>query len=104
MARPLQVTPALLEQVANMPAVKAKLRDKAERVLPRAQRIAAAADALELGRRLHVEEGVRPGTKADGGLRRPYARIAAKIDDDLKDKDARAKLTRRQILRRASRA
>lgn len=102
--KPLQVTPELLEHAAQSPAVLAALRAKAARVLPNAQRVAAAAGAIEFGRELHVEEGVRPGTKATGGLRRPYARVTATVTDEMRTADSGAKLTRRQILRRSARA
>lgn len=102
--KPVQISPAFLEQVARNPRVQAALRAKAERILPRAQREAAAAGAVEFGRALHVTEGVRPGTKAQGGLKRPYARVEADITDEMRAADIRAKLTRRQILRRSARA
>ena len=94
----------LLEQAMAHPAVLAALRAKAERVLPHAQRVAAGAGAVEFGRSLRTEEGVGPGTKAQGGLRRPYVRIVGDATEAVRDADAGAKLTRRQILRRSYRA
>jgi len=79
------------------------LRAKAQRMLPRAQRLAHQAGAKAFAEELHVESGTRPGTQA-GGFKRPYARIAADMTEDMKDKDAGASLTRTMIMRRASRA
>lgn len=104
MGKPFQVTPQFLEQVAQNPAVRAALRAKAARMLPNAQRVAAQAGANEFGRSLRVEEGVRPGTKARGGMRRTYVRIVGDATDEVDKEDAGASLTRQQILRRASRA
>lgn len=85
------------------PGVQAAVRAKRDRILPRAQRLAAQAGALEFSRALHAEEGVRPGSKA-GGFRRPYARVSADVTDELRAADAGARITRRSILRRASSA
>lgn len=104
MGKPLVPSTALLEQAAQHPAVRAALRAKAERVLPRAQRLAAAAGAVAFGRALDVVEGTRPGAKAQGGMRRPYARVTATVTDEIREADAGASLTRRQILRRSARA
>lgn len=101
MARTWRPSPELLEQVAQAAAVRAQLRAKAARMLPRAQRLAAAAGARQFGRRLRVEEGTRPGAKASG-FRRPYARLTAELTDDEAAADAGAKLSRRQILRRSA--
>ena len=102
--KPLEVTTELLEQAARTPAVLAALRAKADRMLPNAQRVAAGAGAVEFGRALRVEEGVRPGSKAKGGLRRPYARVTADVTEEMRTADAGSKLTRTQILRRSARA
>lgn len=97
----MRPSPELLEQVAQSTAVRAQLRAKTARMLPRAQRLAAAAGAHQFAKRLRVEEGTRPGAKA-GGFRRPYARLTADLTEDEKAADSGAKLSRRQILRRAS--
>lgn len=104
MAKEPTISTELLEQVAQHPAVRAALRAKAQRMLPRAQRLAAQAGAREFAQELHVEEGTRPGTKAEGGLRRPYARVVAEVSDDMRSADAGSKLSRTQILRRSARA
>lgn len=92
-----------IRAAAQAASVQAALRAKGERTLPRAQRLAYQAGANEFGDALHVETGTRPGTKA-GGFRRPYARVIADMTEDMKGKDSGAKLTRRDIMRRASRA
>lgn len=98
------LSPELMEQVMNSPTVRAALRAKGERMLPRAQREAAAAGAGEFGRALRLVEGVRPGTKAEGGVKRPYVRVQAEVTEEMKDTDASARLSRTQILRRSARA
>lgn len=104
MAQDFTPSTELLEQAMTHPAVLAALRAKAERILPHAQRVAAGAGAVQFGRSLHIEEGVRPGTKAQGGLRRPYVRVVGDVTPEIREADAEAKLTRRQILRRSYRA
>lgn len=84
-------------------SVQSALRAKAQRMLPRAQRLAYQAGANAFAEELHVESGTRPGTKA-GGFKRPYARIVADVTEDISKKDAGATLTRTMIMRRASRA
>ena len=103
MAKPIQLTPELLTQIAGLPAVRALLEAKARRMLPRAQRLAAQAGALEFGKALRVEQGTRPGDKADG-FARPYARVTAQVTPEMDAADKGAALSRRQILRRASSA
>ena len=101
MAKKTKITNATLDQVLQSSAVKQALAARARIVLPRAQRMAAKAGAVEFSRRLKVEQGVRPGTKAEG-FRRPYARVSALVDDDVMNRDRGSKLTRRQILRRSA--
>jgi hypothetical protein len=99
-----KISAEFIEHAMNQPAVRAGLDAKARRMLPRGQRLAAAAGATELAKALRLERGVRPGTKAVNGIRRPYTRLTADLTDEMKARDARARLTRRQILWRASRA
>ena len=91
----------IIDQVLASPAVREALYARARLVLPRTQRVAAQAGAVELSKRLRVEQGIRPGAKA-GGFQRPYARVIADIDDDVRKKDRGAKLTHRQIVRRGA--
>jgi hypothetical protein len=99
-----RITPAFIEQAMNLPAVRAGLDAKARRMLPRAQRVAASAGATEFSRAMRVERGQRPGSKAAGGVRRPYVRVTADMTDEMKARDSRSRLTRRQILWRSARA
>ena len=94
---------ATIAAAAQSTAVQAGLRAKAQRMLPRAQRLAHQAGANAFAEELHVETGTRPGTQA-GGFQRPYARITADITEDLEERDAGASLTRTMILRRSARA
>lgn len=96
-------TEAIAARALESPAVREALRRRAERLLPRAQRLAYTAGANTFAKSLRVEEGVRPGTKAKGGLQRPFARIVGDSSEEVRIADAGAKLTRRQILRRAAR-
>ena len=91
----------IIDQVLASPAVREALYARARLVLPRTQRVAAQSGAVELSKRLRVEQGTRPGAKA-GGFQRPYARVIADIDDDVRKKDKGAKLTPRQIVRRGA--
>lgn len=59
------------------PKVRKAIRDKAERMLPVAQRAALSAGALDVARSMKVEAGMRPGTKSPTGLKRPFARVVA---------------------------
>lgn len=95
---------SIFDQVLENETVLRAMRAKADRMLPRAQREAAQAGAVEFSKALHVEEGVRPGTKAENGMKRPYVRVTADITENMAEADYGAKLTRQQILRRASRA
>lgn len=94
----------VIDAAAKHPAVLAALRAKAQRMLPRAQRLAHQAGANGFAEELHVETGTRPGTKAEGGFKRPYARITADITEDIEERDAGASLTRTMIMRRSARA
>lgn len=94
---------ATVQAAAQTATVRAALRAKAARMLPRAQRTAYEAGAPGFAEALRLEEGVRPGTKADG-FQRPFARLTAEVTDDMEKRDGGAKLTRTMILRRSARA
>ncbi|PFG19872.1 hypothetical protein [Serinibacter salmoneus] len=100
--QPLDVD-ALAARALESPAVREALRRRAEQLLPRAQRLAYTAGANSFAKSLRVEQGTRPGTKAKNGLQRPFARVVGDSTDEIARADAAAKLTRRQILRRAAR-
>lgn len=90
-----------LNEIMQSPAIRAALRKRMERALPRTRAIALQHDAPLFAEALRIEEGTRPGTKAEGGLRRPYARLIADITPEMKRKDSR-RLSRKQILRRGA--
>lgn len=77
------------------------LEARAARVLPRARALAYQAGARQFAQQLHIVSGTRPGLGAVDGLKRPYARVSAALTDEQVKADRGAKLTRRQILRRA---
>ena len=104
MAKKPKITIETLNAALDTPTVRAALRAKARRVLPRAQRIAYAAGSPEFAEALHLGEGTRPGAKSDGGLKRPYARITADVTEEMKLRDGRPTPTRRTILRQSARA
>lgn len=102
MSMKVHITRATIEQAMKAPKVRAALRAKADRIAARARVEAAGAGAPEAARNVAVTAGVRPGTKA-GGFRRPYARVAITTTPEQRAKDAGARLTHKQILRRAGR-
>lgn len=84
----------------QLPSVRGALESRARRALPAVKAVALSVGARQFADALRVETGTRPGTKAEGGLKRPYARVIAEITPEMKRADGRTKLTRRQILRR----
>jgi hypothetical protein len=66
---------AIQVEVFASPIVRARLLKRARIALPAAQREAIAAGAPGWGRKLRIEEGVRPGAKSPTKIKRPYARI-----------------------------
>lgn len=104
MAKKPKITVDTLNAALDNPKVRAALRAKARRVLPRAQRLAYAAGMTEFAEALHLDEGTRPGAKSDGGLKRPYARITADVTDEMRLRDGRPSPTRTTVLRQSARA
>lgn len=94
---------AAIEAAMHHPDVLRQLRDRAEQILPRAERMAHQAGASAFAKTLQVETGVRPGSKARDGVQRPFARVIGYSTDEVEAADAAARLTQRQILRRAAR-
>lgn len=84
-------------------SVRARVDARAEAVLARAQRLALAAGAYEMAKELRIVRGVRPGSKSPTGIERPYSRVVAELSPEQRAADAGAKLTHRQIMRRAFR-
>jgi|GEM_PF-1011096 len=93
---------AKLNALLQSPNVRAALVARARRSLPRTRALALSVGAEQFARELHIETGTRPGTKADQGLRRPYARITATLTTEQRKRDGRTRMTRRQILRRGA--
>lgn len=99
-----KITVETINAAMDTPAVRRALRAKAARALPRAQRLAIAAGAKAFAASLRTEEGTRPGAKSEGGLRRPFARVIGDATGEVRQADAGGTMTRRSIMRRASRA
>jgi hypothetical protein len=71
----------LLDKVQGSDPVRAALLAKAERILPRAQRLAYDAGAQEFGDSLHIVDGTRPGTKSPRGYKRAFVQVIAGSED-----------------------
>lgn len=83
--------------------VRATVQARADRILPTARSIAFSSGARAFGNSLRAESGIRPGAKSPTGIKRPFTRITGDVTEDIKRADARSKLSRQQILRRATR-
>lgn len=90
-----------LDEAAASAPVRTALRDKAARILPRAQRLAAAAGARAFAASLRVEEGRRPGIRSPKRIRRPYARVIATSADATAVEHGDVSVSKQAILRRA---
>ena len=96
------IAEAVFEQAFASPAVRAAVEDAARSRLAKARYLALKAGRPNFAEAMRVAVGVRPGAKARGGLKRPYARIISTITPEQHAADSRtAKLSRTQILRRA---
>ena len=102
MTKPVEITSATLDQVIESPRVREALHARGRLLLPRAQRIAATADAPIFGKAVRLEEGTRPGVKSPTGLKRPYARITAPLSEPVMREARRSRLSPQKILRRAA--
>lgn len=91
----------IIDQAAASPKVKQALRDKRDRILPRAKRIAYSEGAKEFGDSLRAEDGVRPGTKSSGGYKRPFSRVIATSADATAREHGDVGVSKQAILRRA---
>lgn len=98
-----KITRATLDQVLESGEVRRRIEARARLMLPRAQREAANAGRGELAKRLRIESGIRPGSKALEGIQRPFARVTADYPETARKADVGARLTARAILRRAGR-
>lgn len=104
MAKPLRLSNDKISEIMASPAVRKALENKARRIHPRARSIANGAGATAFATALRVETGTRPGARSPTGLKRPFARVIADMDDAARDADRGADLSRIKILRRASSA
>lgn len=66
----------IIEEAAQSPAVRRRLRSRAQQVAARGKAMAAREGLREMAANMRVVEGTRPGTQAQG-FRRPYARVIA---------------------------
>ncbi|PZE23858.1 hypothetical protein [Curtobacterium sp. MCBD17_028] len=88
------------EMQRSEPVRKALLR-KAARILPRAQRLAAEAGAIEFSRSLQIVSGIRPGTKSPRGYKRAFVQVIATSDDAEDLEHGNAGVNKQAILRRS---
>lgn len=104
MAKPPKVElSTVFDQVLAHPDVKAALLKAAATRLNRARYLAYKSGRTNFGDNLRVETGIRPGTSANHGMKRPFARITSTITPEEHAADNRtAKLSRTQILRRSA--
>lgn len=98
------VTKATLEQALYSAAVDKALRARAGSLLPRTRALAYSHNLPTLARALDIETGIRPGGKASGGIRRPYARITAQMTTQMRRESARAHMSPKRLMRRAASA
>jgi hypothetical protein len=101
MLRPVVVSRVTLDEAARSPEVAKALKDRADRILPRAQRLAYAAGLKDFGDSLRVESGVRPGSKSPEGVKRPFARVIAGSEDAEAVEYGDVGVSKQAILRRA---
>lgn len=102
MAQKLVLSRKKIESIAQSESVKAALNRQARLILPRAERLAAQGGRVRLAKALRVEAGTRVGAKAEGGFKRPYARVVADYPEADRKADARARVTTRAVMRRSA--
>ena len=94
---------ATFEQALAAPSVRAAILAAATERMKRAQYLAYKSGRIHFGDNMRVVTGVRPGSKAKYGQKRPFARITSTVTEDEHAEDGRgAKLSRTQILRRSA--
>lgn len=93
-----------MDKALASPALLKAVEERAQRQLPKAQRIAVQAGRPMFAAGLRVESGRRPGTKSPYGFKRPYARVIGPNDEGTAVRDSRtASLSPTKILRRSAR-
>lgn len=102
MAVEVEIGKSTWAKVLSHPKVREAVAAAAASRLSRVKYAAYQSGRAHFGDSLRVVTGIRPGTKAVGGLQRPYARIEGRTTEKEDAEDSRkAKLSRSQILRRA---
>lgn len=82
--------------------VRNGIADVADGILPSAVAIARSAGANAFADALRRSDGIRPGTEAVGGFRRPYSRVESNAEGAEAVEHGDAGVTRQSILARAS--
>lgn len=90
-----------VDEVQRSSPVTAALERKAERVLPRAQRLAYAANQPKFAESLRIRKGVRPGTRSPKGYKRQFVRVEATAGAAVEVEIGSRNQTRLSILRRS---
>lgn len=91
----------IIQQAAQTPAVRRKVRARAQQIASRSRAMAAREGLRGMAGEIRVEEGTRPGTKAQG-FRRPYARVVAPHGE--KYERGLSRFNKYRLMLRASRA
>lgn len=95
---------SIYQKALSSAKVRSALDARGAGYLARVKAQAIASGRPNLAAKVRVERGVRPGTKAKYGLKRPYFRVVAYLTDEERMADNRmAKATPRQIFRMANR-
>ena len=91
----------IVQQAVQTPPVRRRLRARAQLIAARSRAMAAREGLRDMAGSIRVEEGTRPGTKADG-FRRPYARVVASNAE--KYERGYSRFNKYRLMLRASRA
>ncbi len=92
----------LITRAARTDVVKDGIGAVADDTIGKARGIAAAVGANAFGRSLKRVDGIRPGSKARGGYRRPFARVIADAEGSEAVEHGGVGVTRQSILARAA--
>lgn len=91
----------VIDRAARTDTVRKALADKADRILPRAKRLALSANMPDFAAALHREDGTRPGTKSEKGIKRPFSRVIADNEAAESQEHGNVGVPKAAILRRA---
>lgn len=91
----------IIQQAAKSPAVRRKVRARAQQIAARSRAMAAREGLRDMAGSIRVEEGTRPGIQADG-FQRPYARVVAPQGE--KYERGYSRFNKYRLMLRASRA